>query len=359
MSDEPDRPRVVTAPLAAAPAVVPEPPAPPTASPRTAPLNPRATQMSATAVPATLESPPDPTATLPAGTDDLAATLANANGPNGAPDEINAATIARADTTREDAAREAPLADAGPQAPARRVGPATLMSPAVIAPLTGESAPPLAPENAVIDVGAPAHAFVPYGSGAPPGIGGPHGMANHGSAGGSGAGTGRSTSTTFLVLVVGGIVAAVAVLVVVVLVVVLVARRRAAAADARGTRQPSTVAPELPESPRMGGTKARIAVTNPGTLDAEAVRVAVTGVLPRIDACFAATELEAPNHESAAYDLDVAASGEVRRAEPATAVGRTVKLDACVVQNLRAIRMPRSTKASGVKLIFSAPIEPR
>jgi hypothetical protein len=165
-----------------------------------------------------------------------------------------------------------------------------------------------------------------------------------------------------MLLIVGGVVAAVALLAIAVVGVVFVTRRRAAeAAESRGSRAPIvTPAPqETGRGPiRMGGSKARLAVTSAGSLDPEAVRAATTSALPRIDACFAATELEPPNHESAAYDLDVAPTGEVRRAEPATPVGRSTKLDACVVERLRALRMPRSAKPSTVKLTFSAPLDP-
>jgi hypothetical protein len=174
-------------------------------------------------------------------------------------------------------------------------------------------------------------------------------------------------STTFLALVVGGVVAAVALLAVAVLALVLFTRARNRAADAeeaRSTRGPSiTVTPAPPEPPRlpsrMGGTKARVSVTSAGALDPEAVRVAVTGALPRLDACFAATELDPPAHETSSFDLDVAPNGEVRRAEPTPSGPRSLKLDACIVQNLRSVRMPKAAKTSTVKLAFFAPIEPR
>ena len=349
MTDEVDRPRAVTAPLGVSP-----------------PANARpATQMSASAVPSTLESPNDPAAPpAAAGEGAPVALVANANAL--ALDEIKATNLGDLDvTTRDDGARDAALAAAGAVEPPRRVGPATLMSPAVIAPRPGESTPPLAPENAVIDVGAPAHAFVPQGSKAPPGFG-PHGMMHHGAGpGGGSAPPGRSPSTTFLVLVVGGVVAAVALLAIAVIAVVFVMRRRAVAADGpRGSRSPSgEVAPGSRETPRlpprMGGPRARVSVTSAGALDGEAVRVAVNTALPRVDLCFAATELDPPTHELATYELDVAPSGEVRRAEPTTPGPRSLKLDACVVQNLRSVRMPRSAKSSAVKLSFFAPIDPR
>lgn len=237
-----------------------------------------------------------------------------------------------------------------------------MMSPAVPAPLSGASTPPLAPENAVVDVGAPPHAFGPYGSAAPPRFGGPRELLHHRPGDPTQR---RTTSTTFLVLVIGGAVAAIAVLALGLVGFFVFTRRQATRLDdTRGARQPSgAVGPGSPEPPRplprFAGTRARLSVTSSGVLDPEAVRTAIGVALPRIDVCYAATELEPPDHESASYDLDVAPNGEVRRAEPTTAGPRSTKLDTCVTQNLRSVRMPRAAKPSVVRLTFVAPIEPR
>lgn len=318
MSDEADRPRVITAPLGASPARP-------------------ATQMSAAAVPATLDSPKEPSVPPAAG-----------NAPNA--DEIHGAELARRDAARDDAA---PALDGGG---VRRAGPATMMSPAVSAPLPGGSSPPLAPENAVVDVGAPAHAFMPYGSAAP-GMGG--GRMHHG-----GPGAPRSLSTTTLVLIIVGVVAAVGLLGVGVGGYLFFHRERdsndprAARGGGLGLPAPGAI-PGDPRKPvRMGGPRAQVTVTSAGALDPEGVRAAVTLALPHLDPCFAASELEPPNHEQVGYDLDVAPSGEIRRAEPSVP-GRTPKLDACMVQNLRAVRLPKSKAASAVRLTFVAPLSER
>ncbi|HSO38353.1 MAG TPA: hypothetical protein VLT33_37750, partial [Labilithrix sp.] len=112
--------------------------------------------------------------------------------------------------------------------------------------------------------------------------------------------------------------------------------------------------PRANDARAQGGTKAKAIVLATGALDVEGARAAVNAALPRIDACFAASELEAPNHETAAYDLDVAPSGTVTRAEPATAAGRAPRLDACVTSALRAARLPRSPGGSKVKVILTA-----
>lgn len=354
MSDEPAAPRVVTAPLEASPAPAPEKTAPMPAKLEPPPVHARpATQMSASAVPSTLESPQEPA------TD---AGIAIGTPPPEHPvavDEIHGAALLRRDAG-DDASVPPDLEATVPAS--HRGGPATMMSPAVPAPLPGASTPPLAPENAVVDVGAPAHAFVPYAGAAPPGFGGPNVMVHRGPGD---AGQRRTTSTTFLVLVIGGAVAAVAVLAVAVVGFFFFTSRRVTGLDDRRSARPpgGAIAPGSPEPPRplprFAGTRARLTVTSSGALDPETVRAAIGVALPRIDVCYAATELEPPDHESANYDLDVAPNGEVRHAEPTTAGPRSTKLDACVTQNLRSVRMPRAAKPSVVRLTFSAPIEPR
>ena len=347
MSDAPDTRRGATAPL------------PVTAQPSTAPMPQRAaTQMSASAVPSTLESPQE------------------AQKPDGAPAaaSLKHDVTEQDDTARQNAERDAgiaPEAAAAPPAPGPlgqdlrpRVGPATLMSPAV-APLGDKPASPsLTPEDAVIDVGAPAHAFMPHGAASPAYGGGPGGMMHQaGHAIGGAVPAARSMSTSFLVmLVVGGVAGIILLAGIVVGLFYLGERRKAEALESRAPHGPSaTVAPGAQEGPRsparFGGTKARLAVTSGGAMDPEAVRAALAGALPRIDACFAAAELEPPDHETAAYDIDVQASGEVKRAEAASAVNRAPKLDACVLQNLRAVRLPKAARASTVKLTFSAPLD--
>lgn len=170
-------------------------------------------------------------------------------------------------------------------------------------------------------------------------------------------------STTLLVMIVLGVVAGVVLLSAVLGGLYYVTEKRRAEQE-RLLHTPSAAAPaatgEGSRGPaRFGGGKARLGVTTTGTLDSEAIRVALAGAVPRIDACFSAAELEPPNHESAAYDLDVQPTGDVKRADVATTANRAPKLDACVLSSLRGVRLPKSAKASTVKLTFSAPLDVR
>lgn len=225
MSDAPITPRSnaavpdTTVPMATKPG--------PGAQPATAPMNARATQMSAAVGPG---APPPQSAAAPF-----------------VSEEISGVLIAQESTQREQAAREAALREAAAaaarQAPPRRIGASTLESRLVPLPATAEdgSSAPLPPLPAVIDVGAPAHAFVaksahapppmPYGPGtsmAPHGY--PHGGHAHAHgptpAGPPGARASASTSTMALV-VVGVVVGLLAIAAVVLAVGVFAARRNA------------------------------------------------------------------------------------------------------------------------------------
>lgn len=227
--------------------------------------------------------------------------------------------------------------------------------------------------------GAPAIRPGPGGSLAPPGYD-PR------------AGAPRGSSTPLIIMVVVGVVVLVGALAVVAGGALLLRSRAAAAARATkaaqgaaptetsnlpapgaapgGAASPSTTttaapgetAPRAQQRPTsatsrvMGGTKARLSALTAGSLDLEGARAAIGTALPRIDACFANSELEPPNHESAAYDLEVAPSGAVTRADPATQTGRAAKLDTCVGAALRSARMPKSAGGSRVKLVLSARI---
>ena len=328
-----------------------------------------------------------------------------------APDEISG--MLQEATERDDSALQAALRDASiEQVSARRSGsPQTLASPAAIGPIgipQADNGPAPPPPPAVIDVGAPAHAFLPSAPptlqggrdalGSSPGLGSgpPLGMPGLGPGMSPAYGGGRvpqahaagprqparrPTNIPLLALIFGGAIVAVVVLAAGVGGFVFYKARRSADRGRHRDRDPSSLpgraspgsggvgpgtveSSALPpeEAPRndprspMGGTKARLTGLVARSLDLNKARGAVAAAGPRFDACFAATELEPPNHETAGYDLDVSPTGEVTRAEPATQTGRCAPLDACMVQSLRATRMPRSPAGSPVKLTFAARI---
>jgi hypothetical protein len=204
---------------------------------------------------------------------------------------------------------------------------------------------------------------MPHGSS--PAYGGGAGMMHQGPHGAVGGAAGRRpmSTTTIAMLVVGGVVGIIMLAALVVGLFYVGERRKAEAAESgRAQHGPSaTGAPAVPEASRtplrFGGSKARLAVTSSGALDPEAVRAALAGALPKVDVCFAAAELEPPNHETAAYELDVQPSGDVKKVEIAGATNRATRLDACVLQAFRGTRLPKAARASVVKLTFSAPLD--
>jgi hypothetical protein len=381
------------------------------------PMQRAVTQMSASAVPSTLESPKEALvlrAQVETRIEHGAQSLLTAT-----VDDLNGTTLPD-DTARDAAIREAAkLADArsaanqaaaSAQPSSPRRGPPTMMSPSIGA--SGLPPPPgSAQESAVVDAVLPAAAFLPMetldmgvprtpsvteptyapiaaGAQAHWGIPGAHPGAFEARDGwqpqpighaGPGVGTlpqpglrtdpraalspPRRASTTLIVLCVVGAVVLLGVVVAVAGGAYLFKQRKVAAKAAQGgaaspesASSPGAPTAVAPSDARMAGAKARISTLSAGTLDGEAVRTAITAVLPRIDLCYAASELEPPNHETAAYDLDVAAAGAVTRVEPASTASRAPKLDACVGNALRTAKMPRSSAGTKVKLTLASRI---
>jgi hypothetical protein len=371
----------------------------------------RATQMSPSAVPSTLESPKDPPPMDGAAQVALERRIDVALAAGTTAEEINGSTV------RDDAARDAAIHDAlkaadaqgaasggapSDEHSARRHGPATMMSP-IPGPSGGSVPPPggRSATDAVVDAVLPAAAFQPppYAGGGnadaqwgPPGAhagafeardrqAAPGGQL-HGSMPAPALGAGgmpRRSNTMLIVLIAGGVVVLLIGLVIVGGGALFFSRRAAAtrAAKAQGGSESSNagspagagaagqaspgatgggVQPRAVDPRAMGGTRARLIALSAGALEVEAVRAAITTVLPQVDACFVASELEPPNHESVTYELDVATSGTITRAEPTPQTGRAPKLDACVGGALRTARMPRGARNTRVKLTLSARI---
>lgn len=403
---------------AGAPPIAPSVPPVTTVPLAAQPLQNAVTQISASAVPSTLESPKDAlvlraragTRMDRGGESTLTATIDDINGTTFPDDTARDAAIRGAMklSGSRSAANQA-AASARPSSPHH--GPRTMISPNLGA--SGLPPPPgSAQESAVADAILPAAAFLPMetldmGVARPPsataptyapiaaaaqaqwGAPGAHPVAfeardgwqaqpiGHagppmGSLAPPGIGTDaraaapptRRSSTMLIVLCVVGALVLLGVVVAVAGGAYLFKQRKVAAKAAQVAASgddtpasPSTAAAAAPTDARlMAGTKARISTLSAGTLDGEAVRTSITTVLPRIDLCYAVSELEPPNHETAAYDLDVAASGTVTRAEPSSAASRAPKLDACVATALRTAKMPRSGAGTKIKLTLTSRI---
>ncbi len=393
----------ITVPLAARPAPAPL-------------LRHPATQMSPSGVPSTLESPKDPLI-LDLGAATQLEPRLDITLPSSVDDAPNGSTL-RDDTARDAAIREAvSAADAAIAAAAisttapsgRRHGPATQMS-----PVPGASAPsspprpPLAAEDAVVDAVLPGAAFSPPPAGATLDMSGGFGDGiQHAGWGAPGAparafgardpragGHGTPLQSrepvaraprangTLIALIAGGVVVLVVGIGIIGAGTYFFSARARARAGRSGVEPvvggggaqgaspapvaaategpPPKVVPRVNDGPRLqGGTKAKVSELTASGVDVTGSRNAITAALPRLDACFAASETEAPGHETATYDLDLAPTGVVTRAEPAGAAqgARTSRLDACVVTVLRGVRLPRSAGGGRVKVTLSAPIK--
>ena len=413
MSDAPPRGPgnfpAVTVPLAAQPAHPGMSPAPPAAHARHP-----ATQMSPSAAPSTLESPKNPLIIeLGAATQvepRLDVTLPSNAGADDAP---NGSTL-RDDAARDAAIREAVgAADAAVASGAaaastpsvRRQGPATKMSPMQMPGQSAPPGPPPAAEDAVVDAVLPPAAFLPPPPGAtmdltpgyndgmqhagwgPPGAhagafdvrdpwGGGQAPLNSQATGG---GARPRANGTLVALIIGGVV-------VLVLGIGIIgagmfffsARTRAVKSGAEpalggGSPQPASptatpsppategspkTTPRVNDGPRsQGGTKAKLSELTANAVDVTGSRNAINAALPKIDACFVASETEPPNHESATYDLESAPNGALTRVEPGGSGAHAPRLDACVTAVLRAVRLPRSTGGGKVKITLTAPLK--
>ena len=192
----------------------------------TAPMNARATQMSASAVPSTLESPQDPPKDPPKlDTTERMEDVPTEKGERLVIlDEIRGPAVLQAGATRDGSASQVALSDLKDtieDSQPHRSGPRTLMSPAVVDPSAPKAAAHVqdpSPEEAVtfappIPI-AQGHVFGNvHGSAAPPAYGAreQQGLAQFALAqGGNGAqgAARRPMSTTTIVLIVGGVLVA-------------------------------------------------------------------------------------------------------------------------------------------------------
>jgi serine/threonine-protein kinase len=130
----------------------------------------------------------------------------------------------------------------------------------------------------------------------------------------------------------------------------------AAPSSARLVNGAGTVAtPSKSAQPRMGGRSASLSgMSTNNVYEIEAVHSAYAGVAGAVNACFAATEFDAPEHQFEDYSLTVDAAGTI------TAVGivgtgeRCVALDTCMNQALRGMQLGPTAKPGTMSLFFTA-----
>jgi hypothetical protein len=82
----------------------------------------------------------------------------------------------------------------------------------------------------------------------------------------------------------------------------------------------------------------------------------VTRIMPSINACHVATELDPPEHETSSYVLDIAPSGAIRDVRT-FGKGTHPKFDSCMMTALRQTKWPATKSgAKSAKIFFTATI---
>ncbi|MDB5221132.1 MAG: serine/threonine protein kinase [Myxococcaceae bacterium] len=113
-------------------------------------------------------------------------------------------------------------------------------------------------------------------------------------------------------------------------------------------------------APPSGGQRmaARSATLSLGdcTFDLAECQSAIGKVMPSVQACFAATEFDAPNHEVADYSITLDKTGAVTDVRRHKTGGNVVhpKLDGCVGSAIRRAKYPTSPSNTRVEVLFRA-----
>ncbi len=129
----------------------------------------------------------------------------------------------------------------------------------------------------------------------------------------------------------------------------------APAATPKPAPSPAPTPAPTPSAKRMGARTATLTLGD-CTFELAECRAAVAPLMPSVQACFAATELDPPPHEVADYSIMLDKSGavtDVRRHKSGENVAHP-KLDACIASALRRAKYPRSPGNTRVEVFFRA-----
>jgi hypothetical protein len=96
----------------------------------------------------------------------------------------------------------------------------------------------------------------------------------------------------------------------------------------------------------FGGTTVDINGGSFGDFDIAASKAAIMRNAGALNACYAATEFDPPDHQDTTWTIQVDPAGNVRSVQRTTSFEPHPKLDACVIGALRQVRWP-ATKAGG------------
>jgi len=136
------------------------------------------------------------------------------------------------------------------------------------------------------------------------------------------------------------------------------ARPRAGATtvDAGAPVTPSSASPAADAGARrFAGTSWRIAGGSYKPFEIEPSKAAVTRLSGPITACYAATELDPPDHRTTGWTLQIAPTGDVLSVGRTTTVDPHPKFDTCMISALRQVKFATTPAGGRMQLVFSAP----
>jgi serine/threonine-protein kinase len=115
-----------------------------------------------------------------------------------------------------------------------------------------------------------------------------------------------------------------------------------------GVAPPPAPALVVDAGPRkaFGGTTVDISGGSFGDFDIAASQAAIMRNAGALNACYAATEFDPPDHQATTWTIQVDPAGNVRSVQRTTSFDPHPKLDACVIGALRQVKWP-TTKAGG------------
>ena len=117
----------------------------------------------------------------------------------------------------------------------------------------------------------------------------------------------------------------------------------------------TTAASAKSARPRMGGRTASLSgMSTNNVYEIEAVRTAYGAIAGTVNACFAATEFDAPEHQFMDYSFTVDAAGTITAVGVVGTGDRCVALDVCMNQALRSLQLGPTSKPGTVNVFFTA-----
>jgi serine/threonine-protein kinase len=129
----------------------------------------------------------------------------------------------------------------------------------------------------------------------------------------------------------------------------------AAAMPAKASVAAPMASKAKPAQPRMSGHSAYLSgMSTNNVYEIETVRTAYAGIASAVNACFAATEFDPPEHQFEDYSFTVDAAGTITSVGVVGTGERCVALDVCMNQAIRSMQLGPTAKPGTVNIFFTA-----